>query len=72
MTMLSSKNFRLLGAAVALLVVGFVLLGQGPVRNPLSWTVAPLILVGVYCIMIPFAILSKEKHGKNAQGEKGV
>jgi len=57
----SPKNFRLLGLSIALLVVGFILLGQGPVYNQLSWSVAPLILVFVYCILLPLSIIAKEK-----------
>jgi hypothetical protein len=36
-------------------------LGQGPVNNPLSKTVAPLVLIAVYCIFVPYAILAKSK-----------
>jgi hypothetical protein len=67
---LSSKNFKLLGISVVLLLVGYFLLGQGPVDNPLSLTVAPLILVGVYCILLPWAAIAggnKRKHEKSAE-----
>ena len=64
----SSRNFRLLGLSVALLVVGFILLGQGPVYNRLSWTVAPLILVFVYCVLLPMSIIVKDKGGEDKQG----
>jgi hypothetical protein len=55
------KNFVLLGLCIILLVLGYVLLGQGPVDNPLSKTVAPLILVGVYCGLLPYSILTRSK-----------
>jgi hypothetical protein len=60
-TIFSSKNLKLFGLSIALLVVGYVLLGQGPVENPLSKTVAPIILVVVYCVLIPYAIMAKSK-----------
>lgn len=60
-TVFGPKNVKLLLIAIALLVVGYVLLGQGPVDNPLSKTVAPIILVAVYCVLIPYAIMAKDK-----------
>ena len=60
-TFFSSKNMKLFGLAIALLVLGYVLLGQGPVDNPLSKTIAPIILVAVYCVLIPYAIMAKSK-----------
>ena len=60
-TIFGKKNALLFGIALILLICGYAFLGQGPVDNPLSVTVAPLILVGVYCIFIPYAILAKGK-----------
>jgi hypothetical protein len=60
-TLFSSKNLKLFGISLVLLVVGYVLLGQGPVDNPLSKTVAPIILVGVYCVLIPYAIIARDR-----------
>jgi hypothetical protein len=57
----TSKNIILFLIGMGLLVVGYVLLGQGPADNPVSKTVAPLVLVAVYCVFIPYAILSKTK-----------
>lgn len=53
----SKKNFYLFGLAFVLLVIGYVCLAQGPESNPLSRSVAPAILVAVYCGLIPYAIL---------------
>ncbi len=64
----SSANFTLLGISIALIVGGFILLGQGPVYNHLSWSVAPIILVFVYCILIPFTIIYDRKD----KDKKGV
>jgi hypothetical protein len=60
-TLFTAKNLRLFWISLALLVLGYVLLGQGPVDNPLSKTIAPIILVGVYCVLIPYAIMAKAK-----------
>ncbi|MDO5577548.1 MAG: hypothetical protein Q4F84_10760 [Fibrobacter sp.] len=55
----SLKTKKLLGISIALLVIGYFLLAQKPVENPMGLTVAPLILVGVYCILIPCALACK-------------
>jgi hypothetical protein len=74
-TLFTSTNMKIFGICLVLLVVGYVLLGQGPVDNPLSKSIAPIILVAVYCALIPYAILagSKDKPGeKEPQKKKGV
>jgi hypothetical protein len=64
----SKKNFYVLGLSLVLLAVGYVLLAQGPVNSFLSTSVAPVILVAVYCGLIPYALLS----GYGKGGGKGV
>jgi hypothetical protein len=59
--MLTKKNIWLLVLSAGLLVVGFILLGQGPINNHLSWSVAPVILVLVYCFLLPFSIVARDK-----------
>ena len=66
----TSKNIMLFGVSVGLLVVGFILLGQGPVENPLSKSVAPVILIAVYCVLLPFAILAKTKESPAKDEQK--
>jgi hypothetical protein len=63
----ASKNVKLFGLCLALLVLGYVLLGQGPVDNPLSKSVAPIVLVAVYCVLIPYAIMAKGKEGQKKE-----
>ena len=72
-TIFSSKNLKLFWICLALLTVGYILLGQGPVENPLSKTVAPVILVAVYCVLIPYSIMAKAKEqpkGRDGQQQK--
>jgi hypothetical protein len=64
--MFSSLNYKLLVLSIALLAGGYILLGQGPVNNPLSLSVAPVVLVVVYCFLIPIAIIVKGKEEKNS------
>ena len=54
--MLDKKNLILIGIGVLLLVIGFICLATGPADNPVSLTVAPLILVLAYLVVIPLGI----------------
>jgi hypothetical protein len=62
--MFDSLNLKLFGLSVLLLAVGYILLGQGPVTSIFSWSLAPVVLVGVYCVLIPIAIVAKGKSEK--------
>jgi len=55
--MLNKKNIILVAIGVLLLVIGFLCLATGPADNPVSLTVAPLILVIAYVVIIPLGIL---------------
>lgn len=74
MELFSLKNYQLFAGGVLLLVIGYVFLGMGPVQNPLSKTLAPLVLVGTYCVYFPWAILTAVKGSEEESGEnkKGV
>jgi len=54
-------NAKLLGIAVLVLVIGYILLAQGPANNPLSKSVAPIILVVSYIVLIPCSIIFSKK-----------
>jgi hypothetical protein len=50
---LGKKNYAILGAGLAIIVAGFISLASG------SITVAPILLVLGYCVMIPVGLLVK-------------
>ena len=58
---MDKKNIILIAIGVLLLVIGFICLATGPADNPVSLTVAPLILVVAYVVIIPIGILFKGK-----------
>lgn len=58
---LTKKNFILFGIGLLVLFLGFVSLNQGPANNPISLTLGPVLLVVAYCILIPVAIMLKDK-----------
>ena len=55
--MLNKKNLILIAIGVLLLAIGFLCPATGPADNPVSLTVAPLILVFAYLVVIPVVIL---------------
>lgn len=58
----NKKNILLVGLGILLLVIGFVCLAQGPANNPISLTVAPIVLVIAYLVVIPVGILWNSKN----------
>lgn len=58
---MNKKNIILVALGVLLLVIGFICLATGPANNPVSLTVAPLILVVAYLVVIPVGILLNGK-----------
>jgi len=65
---LTTKNFIYIGAGIAVLLLGFVLLSMGIYTtwdNPLSVSVAPVVLVIGYCVVIPWAIMARPKNEEN-------
>ena len=51
----TSRNRAMLTVGVITLIIGYIALGLG------SITLAPVLLVGAYCVIIPIAIVTKGK-----------
>jgi len=60
-------NYQLFGIASFLILVGYWALAQYPVDGFLTLTLAPILLVVSYCVLIPLAIISGNK---NTKGDK--
>jgi len=58
---MTKRNLLLIALGVILLTIGFICLATGPAENPVSLTVAPLILCLAYLVVIPLGILWKGK-----------
>lgn len=68
---LDRTNYMLLGLGIAVIIVGYLLMSTGipddPVNNdgiwnnPMAVTIAPIVLVIGYCVIIPFAIFYRRK-----------
>jgi uncharacterized membrane protein HdeD (DUF308 family) len=50
---LKPKNWILLGVGIITIIAGYILLSRG------SITMAPILLVAGYCVLVPIAILIK-------------
>ncbi len=60
----SSFNIRLLVMSIVVIAAGFVFLSRGSV------TLAPILLVLGYCVMVPFAIVYRPKSSKEKSSRK--
>ena len=49
-----TKNYIVFAISIIVIVVGYILLGQG------SITMAPILLVVGYCILIPMALIIRD------------
>ncbi|MDZ7725788.1 MAG: hypothetical protein U5R06_23915 [candidate division KSB1 bacterium] len=58
---LGTRNYVIFGIAVLLLVAGYVIMAQGSTNSAAALTVAPILLVIAYCVLVPIAILLKPK-----------
>ncbi len=60
-TDLTSTNFRLFGLGLVVIAIGFFFLSRPPYNSFLSLTVAPLVLLVGYLVLVPMAILYRRK-----------
>ncbi len=58
------RNYLIFAAALIVIILGYVTLGQG------SITLAPILLVLGYCVLIPIALLVKGRSDSNDKPEQ--
>jgi branched-subunit amino acid permease len=68
----SSVQLKLFGISLLILIAGYFCLAQGPVDNPISKTLAPLLIVGVYCVLVPAVFFVKGKKPESTDKKTGV
>ncbi len=54
-------NYQIFAAGLLLIILGYVALAQPPANSFMSLTVAPILLILGYCVVIPFAIMYQKK-----------
>ncbi|MFN8360066.1 MAG: DUF3098 domain-containing protein [Candidatus Kapaibacterium sp.] len=74
---LTKRNYLLFAAGMGVIVIGFLLMSTAitddPVKYQTAWnntlavSVAPLILVIGYCVIIPFALMAGGKSDETAE-----
>ncbi len=57
----TGRNYLWLGIGLGSIILGYISLAQGPVNSFWSLTLAPILLVLGYCVLIPVGILLKNK-----------
>jgi len=55
-------NYLLFGVGIIVIVIGFIALSQGQWNGLSSLTIAPILLVIGYLIIVPLAIFYKKKN----------
>ena len=55
------KNWTLAAAGLASILIGYVCLRIPPAEGFLSLTLAPVLLVAGYCVLIPLAIRARDQ-----------
>ncbi len=67
----TKENYYILGFGFLLLIIGNILLAQSPYDNPISLSVAPIVLLIAYLIVFPFAILYKKNKNTSSENVSG-
>ena len=55
------ENFILFFIGILIIILGYIFLAQGPADSFWSLTLAPILLVFSYCIVIPISIIYRKK-----------
>ena len=58
---LGKTNYAIFGVAVLTLFAGYYFLGIGPANSTESLTIAPLILIIGYAVLVPLAIFWRKR-----------
>ena len=58
------ENYIIFLIGILVIVLGYIFLAQGPADSFWSLTLAPILLVISYCIIIPISIIYRKKTSK--------
>ena len=65
------KNWTLAAIGLAIILLGYVCLRIPPAEGFLSLTLAPVLLVTGYCVLIPMAILVRDRTPEDEGDDPG-
>jgi hypothetical protein len=63
-------NYWLFAVGLGVIMLGYIALAQPPAEGFMSLTVAPILLVIGYCVIIPAAIIYKKKSVEPTNGKE--
>jgi hypothetical protein len=66
---MTSKNYLIIGAGIALIILGYVFMSENSVSGFLPTTVAPILLIAGYCVVVPAGILYNDRNEKDEIAE---
>lgn len=58
---LEKVNYQILAAGAVVIIAGYIALSAQPWDNPIALTLAPILLVLGYLVIVPIGILYKKK-----------
>lgn len=61
---MTSKNYIIIGAGIALIILGYIFMSENSVSGFLPTIVAPILLIVGYCVIVPIGILYKDNNVK--------
>jgi len=61
----SRNNYILFFAGLAVIILGYFALAQPPVSGFMTLSLAPILLIVGYCVLVPWAIFWKAKQQKS-------
>ncbi len=67
----SKRNWQVFAAGIGVILLGYILLMQPPVDGVMSLSLAPILLVLGYCVIIPIALLLGDKEAETEENVGG-
>ncbi len=67
---MTSKNYMIMGVGIALIILGYFFMSENSVSGFLPTTVAPVLLIIGYCVIVPIGILYNDKSNPESEPEE--
>ncbi|MEO8446529.1 MAG: hypothetical protein ABI528_03495 [bacterium] len=67
---MTSKNYMMIGLGVAIIILGYFFMSANSVDGFLPTTIAPILLILGYCVVVPIGILYKDKNVNEKEVEE--
>ncbi|MBU0710972.1 DUF3098 domain-containing protein [bacterium] len=66
---LKNTNFIIFGIGILAIIVGFLIMASGDTYSFRTLTIAPIVLLVGYLIIIPVAILYRKKNNRDSESK---